>query len=119
MHFISKIRHFFERQEERYPTFEAVEIMSEEGSLIGTATLRDISKSGALMQINVILSFPERIMMRIPRLNRTVEASIVWSNSGEMGIRFDRDVDLAMFAMKLEQREELVGKYFKRMRAAA
>ena len=119
MHILSKIRHCLERQEERYPTFEAVEIMTREGSLIGKATLRDISKSGAFMQISVMLSFPERVKMRMPRLNQTVDASLAWWNSEEMGIRFDEDVDLATFAMRVEQREEQISKYLRPMPAAA
>ena len=119
MHILSKIRHCLERREERYPTFEAVEIMTKEGSLIGKATLRDISKSGAFMQTNVMLSYPERIKMRMPRLSQTVDASVEWRTPDEIGIRFEEDVDLATFAMRFEKREERITKYLKPMRSGA
>ena len=81
MHILSRIRHCLERHEKRYPTFEAVEIMTKDGSLMGRATLRDISKSGAFLQINGMRAFPERIKVRIPKLEQTVGASVIWRNS--------------------------------------
>lgn len=111
MHILSRIRHCLERHEKRYPTFEAVEIMTKEGSLMGRATLRDISKSGAFLQINGMPAFPERIKVRIPKLEQTVGASVVWRNSREMGVRFHRHVSLTMFSVRSERRQEQLANY--------
>ncbi len=119
MHILSRIRHCLERHEKRYPTFEAVEIMNKEGALMGRATLRDISKSGAFLQINEMPPFPGRIKVRIPKLEQTVGASVIWRNSKEMGVRFHRDVNLTMFAVRSEQRQAQLANYLTRTRAAA
>jgi hypothetical protein len=119
MQFISKIRECLPRQEERFATFAAVEIMTLAGALVGKATLRDISTTGGFMRKNKAQRLPDRFTMWIPKLGRSVDASIQWRSAEEMGVRFDAEVNLDVFKSRLEDRAMRVAGYFAPKRIAA
>lgn len=118
MQLISKIREFFPRGEERFPTFASVEIMTESGALIAKATLRDISKSGGFLRIDESAVLPEQFVIWIPKLCRAVESSVKWRSTGNIGVRFDQQVDLEVFRAHRENRAQKVAKYFAVAKAA-
>ncbi len=119
MQLFSKIQEFFPRQEERFPTFAAVEIMTASGALITKATLRDISKTGGFIHLNQEQVLPEEFEMWIPKLGRTVKSSTKWRSMDEAGVRFEEEVDLEVFLVHRRNRAEKVAKYFVPLAAAA
>ena len=113
MKWFSKIREIFPRQEERFPTFAAVEFMTERGDLIAKATLRDISSSGGFLRISGATDLPDRFVIRIPKLERNITASLKWRSMDEIGVRFEGEVDLNVFKARLENRAAKVAGYFR------
>jgi hypothetical protein len=113
MKWFSKIRECFPRQEERFPTFAAVEFMTEQGQLIAKATLRDISSSGGFLRISGATVLPEEFVIRIPKLGRNIAASLKWRLLDQIGVRFDQKVDLEVFKSRQEDRAMTVAGYFR------
>ena len=100
------------RRERRFPTYSDVEIMSESGEFRAACILRDISRFGGFLRIPSSLELPERIAVWIPKLDKVIAATIVWRNLGEIGVRFDEEIELSDFVDKRQSRAEIVASYF-------
>ncbi|HSM39445.1 MAG TPA: PilZ domain-containing protein [Afifellaceae bacterium] len=116
---ISGVLDMLPRQEERFATFAAVEIMSEAGALLGQGTLRDISVSGGFVRTAAASVFPDRFAVHIAKLGRTVTATVRRRNSDGLGIRFENQVDLDAFTARQDARVRQIAGYFTPARTAA
>lgn len=102
------------RGEKRFPTFSSIDVLTQDGDLITEATLRDISVAGALVRHTNTHALPKKIRLRIPVLEQTVDATIVWSSETEFGLRFDTNVDLSSLVDRKRNRLETVALHFGR-----
>lgn len=107
------------RGEKRYPTFSSIDVLTQDGDLITDATLRDISAAGALVRHANKHILPKRICLRIPVLEQTVNATVVWSSETEIGLRFDTMIDLSPLVDRKRNRLETVALHFGRTNRSA
>ena len=119
MHLFSKIRDCLPREELRFATLTPVEIMDEEGALLASSVLRDISTHGGSLHMNGTANLPDRFIVWIPKLGRSVEASIQWRSGGYAGVHFDEEVSLDIFVARRQDRAEKVASFFRTPHSAA
>lgn len=59
-----------------------------DGVPVSTATLRDISATGARISVSTVLSVPKRFRLTVDIDGMSAECEMVWRKPGEIGVRF-------------------------------
>ena len=99
MRFFSKhnstpVQTILDRKEQRNSTFGIVEIRGERGSLLTRARLRDLSISGALLNLDMKQTLPDTLSLYFPAEHFGAEAIVKWQDGGSIGVEFQDPIVL-------------------------
>ena len=102
-----------ERAHRRIPTFAVVEILTLKGALLERATVRDISKKGALLRLVIQQPLPDAVLLWFPADRLEIKATIRWRREESIGVEFDNEIELpARLTQKKKGRAEVVASHF-------
>jgi hypothetical protein len=102
-----------ERTHRRIPTFTVVEILALNGTLFERATVRDISKKGALLRLVISQPLPDAVLLWFPADRLEVKATIRWRRDDSIGVEFDSAIELpARLTQKKKGRAEVIASHF-------
>ncbi len=96
------------RRDPRITTYNIVEICGEAGELITAATIREISKRGAQLQLSSWITLPKRIRVHSRTGQLSTMATLKWAAGLEIGVEFDEDVKVPRQRPSAEERIRVV-----------
>ncbi len=103
---------------ERLDAFEAVEIECGNGLPSTAGVLKDISQNGARITLLQAAELPRSIEIEFQHLALSVQAHIHWRRKNDIGVRFEKPIDLDPMPLRPRRsRFEVVASYFKSNRA--
>lgn len=76
-----------ERTAQRHRTLKGGRIVFNEGHSTFTCTIRNLSETGAKLQVTSILGIPQRFSLAMDD-GRNFECESVWHTETEIGVRF-------------------------------
>jgi hypothetical protein len=76
------------RQTPRVRSFLQGEIVHSGGAMRSECVVRDISDTGARLQLSSAITLPEHFDLVIPQRNRREKARMMWRHGDELGITF-------------------------------
>ncbi len=82
------------RRDARIATYRVVDICSECGEILTGATIRDLSKNGALIQLKSREQLPARLVVRSPVEPSVNGATLKWALAQSAGVEFDNEVSV-------------------------
>lgn len=88
--------HIEQRREPRKRTRKGGRIVCPDASLFYDCQIRDLSESGARIQISQWCSFPKNIVIEIGRMElveAVYEAEVCWTDARHLGVKFLRRLD--------------------------
>jgi hypothetical protein len=101
-----------ERAHRRMPTFAVVEILALNGAMLERATVRDISKKGALLRLVISQPLPDSILIWFPADRLEIKATIRWRREDSIGVEFDGEIELPARLTQKKGRAEVVASHF-------
>lgn len=81
-----------QRRATRNRTFLPARIEIAELGLVSACTIRDLSDTGARIQVSGSVPLPPTFTLHIPRFDRRVRATQAWKNGDTIGVRFEVEV---------------------------
>ncbi|MCA0399724.1 MAG: PilZ domain-containing protein [Proteobacteria bacterium] len=87
-----------QRQSNRTRSFLRGEIVHSNGASRTDCTVRDISDTGARLEIPVSVTLPEFFEILVPLKSITRRARIIWRHNNEIGISFVHEAQAGMTA---------------------
>ena len=106
-----------QRSDQRIPTFGIVEIRNGSGTTLERATLRDLSRNGALIQLAAAQQLPDAISVWFPADRLQKSATIRWREGRSIGVEFDEPIVLPQRLEHRKNRAEVVASHFRGERA--
>jgi len=103
---------------ERLDSFEPVGIKCGKGLPSAAGILKDISRNGARISLTQAAKLPSSIEIEFHLLGLSVQAHIRWRRKNDIGVQFDKPIELDQTPFRLRRsRTEVVASYFKSNRA--
>ena len=96
------------RRDPRITTYNIVEICGEAGEFITAATIREISKRGAHLQLSSWIALPKRIRVHSRTGQMSNMATLKWTAGLDIGVEFDEDVRVPRQRPSAEERIRVV-----------
>ncbi len=104
----------------RLDAFEPVEIKCGKGLPSTAGILKDLSRSGARITLFQAAELPSSIEIENHLLGISVQAHIRWRRDNDIGVRFEKPIDLDQMPLKHHRsRADVVASYFKSNRAGS
>ena len=100
-----------QRRDPRVTTYNVVEIRSETGELMTEATIREISKRGAQLQLKSGITMPKRFRVRWPTGQLSTMATLRWAAGHDIGVEFDEEVRMPKQRPSAEQRIKVIASH--------
>ena len=103
---------------ERLDTFEPVEIKRGKGIPSTAGILKDISQNGARISLVQGTELPNLVEIEFQLLGLIVQAHIRWRRNNEIGVQFEKPIDLDQMPLRFHRsRADVVVSYFESNRA--
>ncbi|HSM40357.1 MAG TPA: hypothetical protein VK862_06375 [Afifellaceae bacterium] len=99
------------RRDARIATYQHVDICSEHGEVLVEATIRDLSKYGALLQLKSQKKLPARLLVRSPVEHSVNVATLKWKSARSAGVEFDEQVSVPKSPPDLYERTRVISSY--------
>lgn len=80
------------RRVSRIATYRFVDVCSECGEVLTEATIRNLSKNGALLRLKSQKKLPARLLVRSPVEHSVNAATLRWTSAQSAGVEFDNEV---------------------------
>ncbi len=103
---------------ERLNAFEPVGIKCGKNLPSPAGVIKDISRNGARITLFHAAELPSLIEIEFQLLGISVQAHIRWRRNNDIGVQFEKPIDLERMPLQLRRsRTEVVASYFKSKRA--
>ena len=70
--------------------FSFAEICDADGTLIGEATIRELSRNGANLRLKSVIDLPEKLIIRSRPGRNAYPARLIWMSGVSIGVEFDK-----------------------------
>jgi len=103
---------------QRLDTFEPVGIKCGNGFSSTAGILKDISRNGARISLIEEAELPKLVEIEFQLLGLIVQAHVRWRRKNDMGVQFEKPIDLDQMPLRLRRnRAHVVVSYFESDRA--
>ena len=80
--------HYFERRKHKRVNIVAEAYIKVRSTFVGKCLIKDLSLTGAKIAIPEFSWVPEQFTLQCPNSEFAFQARKIWSNSGEIGVKF-------------------------------